>query len=266
MIDISKKLRLALFLLVAGATAAHAQIGEHRSDFAIGANGGYLMSQVGFTPEVPQRMHGGITGGFSMRYVCEKYFKSICSIYAEVNFAQAGWKEKILDMDNNAVLLPSSQEAMAYERTINYVQVPVFAHLAWGREVKGLNFFVNLGPQFGFCLGESTKTNFDPKNMPSTGITDENGKVTNERVSNIIAQDTMAVEHKFDYGIAVGLGLEYSVPKVGHFLLEGRYYYGLGNIYGSSKRDYFGKSNFSQIVVKLSYLFDIARTKNVKRK
>ena len=71
----------------------------------------------------------------------------------------------------------------------------------------------------------------------------------------------MSVENKFDYGIAAGLGMEYSVPKVGHFLLEGRYYYGLGNIYGDSKRDYFAKSNHSSIVIKLTYLFDIVRSK-----
>ncbi|CUP61559.1 Uncharacterised protein [Segatella copri] len=53
---------------------------------------------------------------------------------------------------------------------------------------------------------------------------------------------------------------------MGHFLAEARYYYGLGNIYGASKRDFFGKSNYGQIVLKLSYLFDITRTKNVKRK
>ena len=76
----------------------------------------------------------------------------------------------------------------------------------------------------------------------------------------------MPIEKKFDYGIAAGVGMEYSIPKVGHFLLEGRYYYGLGNIYGLSKKDFFGKSNHGQIVVKASYLFDITRTKNVKRK
>ena len=35
------------------------------------------------------------------------------------------------------------------------------------------------------------------------------------------------------------------------------YYYGLGNIYGDSKRDYFARSNHSNIVVKLAWLFDI---------
>lgn len=81
------------------------------------------------------------------------------------------------------------------------------------------------------------------------------------RSSSIVAQDTMAVEKKFDYGIAAGIGLEYTVPRVGHFLVEGRYYYGLGNIYGDSKRDYFGRSNFGNIILKMTYLFDITKTK-----
>lgn len=236
-------------------TTVQAQIGEHRSDFAIGANGGYVLSKVGFTPTVQQKQHGGITGGVSLRYVCEKYFKTICSVYAEVNYAKVGWTEDILDIENNAVLISGTGEALKYQRDITYIQIPVFAHLAWGREERGFNFFVNLGPQIGIYLNESTTTNFD-----------ETTPTENDRVSNITAQYDMPVEKKLDYGIAAGAGVEYSIPKVGHFLLEGRYYYGLGNIYGSSKKDYFGKSNFGQIVVKASYLFDITRTKNVKRK
>lgn len=214
-----------------------------------------MLSKVGFTPTVQQKQHSGITGGVSLRYVCEKYFKTICSVYAEVNYAKVGWTEDILDIENNAVLISGTGEALKYQRDITYVQIPVFAHLAWGREERGFNFFVNLGPQIGIYLNESTTTNFD-----------ETTSTENDRVSNITAQYDMPVEKKLDYGIAAGAGMEYSIPKVGHFLLEGRYYYGLGNIYGSSKKDYFGKSNFGQIVVKASYLFDITRTKNVKRK
>ena len=119
------------------------------------------------------------------------------------------------------------------------------------------SLFLFAGPQFGFYMSDKTDTNFDVRKMPATD---------NDRVSPVVAQDTMAVKNKLDYGIALGLGAEYSIPKVGHFLVEARYYYGLGNIYGSSKRDYFGKSNYGQIVIKASYLFDITRTKNVKRK
>ena len=60
--------------------------------------------------------------------------------------------------------------------------------------------------------------------------------------------------------------MEYSHPKLGHFLLEGRYYYGLGDMYNNSKADYFGRSNFGQIVIKATWLFDIVRTKNNKIK
>lgn len=233
-----------------GQTALQAQIGEHRNDLSVGVNGGYVMSNVKFSPKVQQGQHGGITGGLAMRYVCEKYFKTIASVYAEVNYASLGWKEKILDRSNQPVINKVTGLPEDYSRTINYIQVPVMAHLAWGREHKGLSFFVNLGPQFGVYMSESTKTNFN--------LADRN---TDDRVSTVVAQDTMAVQNKFDYGIAVGLGAEYSIPKAGHILVEARYYYGLGNIYGDSKRDFFGSSNFGSIVIKAAYLFDITKTK-----
>lgn len=234
-------------LLVSG---AYAQIGLYRNDMSIGVNGGYVLSNVGFNPKVNQTYHGGFTGGVSFRYVCEKYFSTICALQAEVNFAQIGWKEEILDANDAPVINPVTGVAEQYSRTMNYVQIPIFAHLGWGREDKGFQFFFQAGPQLGFCLSESTKMNF---NFEDINLDD--------RVNHTVAQDTMAVENKFDYGIVAGLGVEYSHPKVGHFQLEARYYYGLGNIYGDSKKDYFGKSNFGNIIVKLTYLFDIIRTK-----
>lgn len=244
-----KKYLTLIVLFLTLPIAVSAQIGEHRNDLTIGVTGGYVMSNVRFTPKVPQGYHGGMTGGLAFRYVCEKYFKTIASVYAELNYSQLGWKEDILDRDNQPVINGETGLAEAYSRTINYIQVPVMAHLAWGREYKGLSFFLNLGPQFGIYMSESTKSNFDFDKRNTT-----------DRASLVVAQDTMAVENKFDYGIAVGLGAEYSIPKAGHILLEGRYYYGLGNLYGDTKRDFFGSSNFGNIVIKLTYLFDITKT------
>ena len=216
-----KKYLTLIVLFLTLPIAVSAQIGEHRNDLTIGVTGGYVMSNVRFTPKVPQGYHGGMTGGLAFRYVCEKYFKTIASVYAELNYSQLGWKEDILDRDNQLVINGETGLAEAYSRTINYIQVPVMAHLAWGREYKGLSFFLNLGPQFGIYMSESTKSNFDFDKRNTT-----------DRASLVVAQDTMAVENKFDYGIAVGLGAEYSIPKAGHILLEGRYYYGLGNQIG----------------------------------
>lgn len=242
------KQNIVILSLLCTSIVCRAQVGEHRNTFSLGFNGGMNLTTVGFTPKVEQNMKSGLTGGLSVRYTVEKYFSTIASIAAEVNYSQLGWDENIKTIDNSSVINPTTGIAEQYSRTINYIQIPVMAHLAWGREDNGLNFFVNAGPQFGVMLSESTQSNFT--------FSERN---TTDRVSTVVAQDTMAVENKLDYGIMAGIGLEYSNTKVGRFLLEARYYYGLGNIYGDSKRDYFGSSRFGTITFKLTYLFDLTR-------
>lgn len=205
--------------------------------------------QCRFRPECAaedaRRIHRRILGSLYQREI----FSTICSIAAEVNYASIGWKQDILTPADQPVV-NANGNAEAYDRTINYVQIPVFAHLAWGQETKGWSFFFKAGPQIGLYLSESTQRNYTTPNLATDGT---------GRANTIVKQEDMPVETKFDYGIAAGLGTEWSHPRVGHFQLEARYYYGLGNIYGSSKSDYFGKSNFGNIVVKASYLFDIIK-------
>ena len=235
-----------------------AQVGEYRTDLAVGANVGYVMSNVGFIPDVPQTMLGGMTAGLTVRYTCEKYFKSVCSIQAEINITQAGWKEDILDKDNNPVYYTDDTQMtdrLAYQRRITYLQIPFLARMGWGRERKGLQAFIEAGPQIGIYLSESVKTNIE-----------EGLGTQTTRASKIVKQYVLDIENKFDYGIAAGGGLELSLPKMGHLVVEGRYYYGLGNIFKNSKSDYFGKSNYGQVVIKATYLFDIVKTKNPKIK
>jgi hypothetical protein len=254
-------------LLLLSFSSARAQIGEHRNDLAVGFSGGYMMSSVNFLPRVPQGQLGGLTGGVIVRYTCEKYFKSICSLVGEVNYSQMGWKEDIQNTLDEPVpvLNPETGEeiegsAEAYQRRINYIQIPVMARLGWGRERKGLQFYFQVGPQISFYLSEEAKYNFDldHPNLPSFLHVGRRSTVTNHY--------HMPVENKFDYGIAGGIGLEFSHPKIGHFLVDGRYYYGLGNIYGNTKRDYFAISNFQAISVKLTYLFDVFKVNDPKIK
>ena len=250
--------RLAFLLLSPCLLPVHAaaQIGQYRSELAVGGSGGYVAGRVGFMPDVPQNMHHGLTAGLTLRYTSEKYFSSICAIVGEVNLVRTGWQEKIQKPDDTPVVNAVTGQAEEYQRDLTYLQVPVFARLGWGRERRGFQFFFQAGPQAGFLLKEKTKTNF-PWESRTPAYEDGSG-----RTSPVVAQDTMAVERKVDYGIAAGIGLEFSHPKAGHFLLEGRYYYGLGDIFGNSKLDYFGRSNISNIVVKLTYLFDLTKTSN----
>ena len=251
-------MRRILIILLFFPMLLHAQVGDYRNDFAVGASAGYMLSNVGFVPDVPQKMQTGLTAGLTLRYTCEKYFKSICAIVAEVNVAQTGWKEDILDVNNQPVYYADDANKsmpLSYQRKMTYIQVPFLARLGWGRERKGFQGFFQAGPQLCYFLNESATSNIVAGNP-----------LANERASQVIEQNTLAAQNKFDYGITAGAGVEFSSRKMGHFLIEGRYYYGLGNIFKNSKSDYFGKSNFGQIVIKASYLFDIVRTKNDKIK
>ena len=261
-------MRYRILFLLAGLLCMggmKAQIGEYRNEFAVGVNGGASLSSVAFTPEVPQSQLVGKTFGVTLRYNGEKYFSSICSIVAEVNYTQMGWKERIWDVNDQPVINSQTGTEEQYSRIVNYIQVPFFARLGWGRERQGLQAYFQIGPQLGYYLDEKTEANFD-LDHPNTA----------DRVSHVSGPDIgtthfsnmyhMPIENKLDYGIAAGLGVELSMRHVGHIMLEGRYYFGLANIYGNTKRDYFAKSNYQNIVMKATYLFDIVKSKNPKIK
>lgn len=242
---------IILFTVLA-CTTAKAQVGEYRNVFSVGVSAGYAMDNVGFQPTVTQKMHGGMSLGITGRYTSEKYFSTLCAIQAELNLVQGGWTEDILTINNTPVINPETGVAEQYKRHTTYLQLPIFAHLSWGKEKEGVCGFVNLGPQIGMLIGESTSKNyytpFTKNNFPDI-YTQATG-----RISQHVEQEGLAVENKFDYGITFGAGVEVDIKKIGRFSIEGRYYYGLGNIYGDSKRDYFGKSNHGIIFANVGYM------------
>lgn len=248
----------ALVLLCLAPMWGFAQVGEHRNQFAVGFLAGYNLNQVDFgTTKVQQTNHTGLTGGLMVRYTCEKYFKTICSIQMEFNYSQLGWEEEILDGEKNHI--PCTDNPDDYERfkhDINYFQIPILAHLAWGKEKQGLNFFFNAGPVLGLYLKHNVDKNFTLKSVNYT----ERGYQTDqskEKLKIQLKEKENKPKNKFDYGIAAGLGLELHTKHIGRFQVEGRYYYGLGNIYGDSKSDCFGRSAHQTIILRAAYLFDI---------
>ena len=233
--------RLTLLAVLAfTASLAEAQVGEYRSDLAIGVNGGYMLNKVSFDPTVKQAYHGGLTGGFTVRYTSERYFGMCCALQAEVNYAQLGWKEVI------------ETSTDTYRRDVSYVQVPLLARLGYGKEWKGVMGYLVLGPQLGFYLSDKDK---------------RGGEWSDEtlalRPNQVTQQYELPVQKTFEYGLTGGLGMEVS-SKAGHFLLEGRYYFALSDMFKNGKADYFSRSANGTIVVKLSYLFDIVKTKRAK--
>ena len=233
---------ILLLLLLIAQLPALAQVGKHRSDLAVGVNGGYALNRISFNPTIKQSWKGGATFGVSVRYTCEKYLSAICAVQAEANYINLGWKEDI----------EPDYGTDTYYRDIHYLQVPLLARLGWGREEKGAQFFFLVGPQVGFCIGEK-----EHYSDPWAGT---------PRPNNVTRQYGRDVQNTFEYGITAGIGIEISARRVGHFLLEGRYYYGLSDIFHNAKQDPFGRSANGAIVVKASYLFDLLRTPGIVRK
>lgn len=221
-----KRIATIIFALLI-AFGAKAQVEQPRRVLEIGVTGGLNLSQMDFQPDIRQKHLMGANGGFFARYTSEKYFGMICAAQIEFNFSQRGWTENFDDGTSNE-----------YSRTLNYIEVPLLAHLSWGKEERGFQFFVNLGPQFGFFMGDNEKFEGDWK--------------AEDRPESIRAIYGKEVENKFDYGIAGGLGIELKT-KIGNFFVEGRYYYGLSDIYKNSKTDDFGRSANQDIIIKLGY-------------
>ena len=237
-----KSLLIAASLMMGFALPATAQIGEPRQNFSVGFNGGVNLNSASFTPKIKQNSLMGITGGLTARYISEKYFAMICGAQVELNISQRGWDELFEVPGENGE--PVEDPTRKYTRKMTYLDIPFLAHLAFGNE-KGLQFFINAGPQIGLLIGESESM----ENIDMNALTDTQKAVYGDKIQN-----------KFDYGIAGGGGIEFRTKKAGSFLLEGRYYFALSDFYSTTKKDYFSRAAHGTITVKLTYLFDLKKS------
>ncbi len=227
-----KRAQLLLLLLTAACTHMQAQVGEARHTLAVGINGGYMLNRVSFDPTIKQAFKGGATFGITARYTSEKYLTAICALQAELVYANLGWCEDI------------ETSTDTYSRDVHYLQLPLLTRLGWGREQHGAQFYLLLGPQIGCYIGES-----EHRSTPWDG---------QPRPNNVTAQYDLKVQHTLEYGLTGGMGLEVST-RAGHFLIEGRYYYGLSDMFDNGKKDPFGRSASGTIIAKATYLIDITK-------
>lgn len=207
---------------------------EYSPNFSIGAKAGATLSRMSFSPEVHQKFTQGLTMGVACRYTEEKIF----GLIGEINITQRGWAENF-----------AKDEAPEFEytRTLTYVSIPMLTHIYFGsQKFRG---FVNLGPEVSFMIGNSIDANFDYNNYQNIPNFPQ-GYRTNEQLS-------MAIDRKFDYGIAGGAGMELVIKRKHSIMLEGRYYFGLGNIFKDSKRDFFAASRNNSIEITLKYMIRV---------
>lgn len=220
------KLRVTLLLMMGCFWSLLALSQTHyRSNVSVGAKAGADLSKVFFNPSVKQSLYPGFLAGIHFRYIEETHF----GLLAELNFVQRGWKENF------------EESPYFYSRRLNYLMVPVLAHIYFGHRGK---FFFNVGPEIGFRISDTYKSNFD---ISQTATLPDFNKYHN------IQQYTEPIKQRVDYGIAAGLGGEFSINPKNAISAEVRFYYGLGNLFSSSRKDYFNASNSMNLEFTLGY-------------
>ena len=224
---------IALFA-IATATAQKAVAANlfSQKNLSLGVKGGVSLSRMNFQSSVSQRLITGMVMGATVRYIEENHF----GLIGEINLEQRGWNENFEPL-----------EGYSFKRQFTYVQVPLLTHIYFGSDKA--RFFVNAGPEIGFMIGDKTSSNFDYQNAANIEeITSSYRK---------IEQYTLPVERKFDYGISASLGMEVSVSPKHAINLEGRFYYGLNDVFSNKKSDPFQGSSAMSIMITLGYNFRI---------
>lgn len=225
-----KRITIILASLLMAIAVCNAQ-DHYAGNISVGVKGGATLSRIQFNPNVPQSFITGMMIGVTARYIEEKHF----GIIAELNMEQRGWKEKFEGYD------------YAYQRQLTYLQIPVLTHIYFGSN-KFRGYF-NAGPEVGFLIGTKTTANFDYEHIETIPDFPSKNRYTQ--------QFTMDVKNKFDYGISAGLGLELIARNKNSFNLEGRFYYGLKDIFSNRKKDTFAGSSNMSIMVTLGYHYRV---------
>lgn len=151
--------------------------------------------------------------------------------YAGLVFRYAGHKVCGLQAELNYMQRGWSEPEQNYTRRLHYLEVPMLTHLCFGRkQVRG---FFNIGPQIGYCVYDNTPS--APKeDCPQYKPTD----------------------HRFDWGVAAGLGLLAHANRAGTYQLEARFNYSLGSIYPTRFAD-FTMANPMDVSLTLAWLWPL---------
>lgn len=218
---------VAALALCAVALTAVAET-HYQPHISIGGRAGATMSRASFSPSVPQTWITGSCGAVTFRYTEEKIF----GLVAELGWTTRGWREDF------------KGAPFSYSRSVTYLTLPVMTHIYFGS--RRFKCFVNMGPSVSLKLGDKITSDFDYRDPLQ--VPDFPG---NRQTEQLYADITGT----FDYGITAGIGFEFWVSPRNSISAEARFYYGLGNMFPSSKADTFGASRHMTLEMTLGYNF-----------
>lgn len=205
----------ATLILFGVSVSGYGQSNTVKPEWNFGVAFGPTYSSISFTPtdrnlSLPTKSSLRYHGGISARYIRDNHV----GIQAELNYSQLGWEQ---DFSDNA-------GGYMHNHQLNYLELPLLTHIYIGNKTR---FIINLGPKISYLISESETMNDALRTALGNGTLDA-GLATAQYNNNI---DT-----KFDYSLIGGLGVEFRTD-IGTFSIEGRYSFGLGDIYNNSKKD-----------------------------
>jgi hypothetical protein len=234
-----KRYLLLLFIPLIFGPFVYGQGNEFKSEWNVGVGFGPTFSSVDFQSNPNTKNAGKIRvatknrmqyhGGIAIRYISEEHI----GVIAELNYSQQGWEQDFSKNDEY------KEMGLEHFHRLNYLELPVLTHIYFGNKTR---FFFNIGPKIGYLMSDSEKMNSKLEEFLAGGVPE----------SFETNQYYRMAEHKIDYGLIAGLGFELRTG-IGNFALEGRYSFGLGDIYKNSKADYFSRSANRVIYAKLTY-------------
>lgn len=190
-----------------------------------------LLSSVAFSQQFKPQAYLGINGG--LLYSQVDFLPSIkqnnfIKHNAGVTFRYISEKHVGLQVELNYKQKGWGEklENNYFNRQLDYVELPLLTHVYFGQKQR---FFINFGPQIAYLINDYVQTDL---------------------------LEVKDINHYFDYGISGGLGFEWNTSNFS-YLLEGRYGFGLGDIYNNGKGDDFSRSSNRNISINLVLLYHL---------
>lgn len=219
---------VALWLLLAATALGASAQREYRPELYVGGHAGATLSRQQFVPSTPQSWLPGFVAGGVLRYTEERHF----GLQVELNIQQRGWRERF------------DGTSFAYSRRLTYLQLPLLTHIYFGSD--RFRCFFNAGPEVAWMIASGVSANFDYRHYQ-----DVEGLPLQQRTNEQLSMD---ITGRLDYGLSGGVGCEMRLRGRHVVDLEARFYYGIGNIFPSSKADVFSASRGMSLEVMLAYL------------
>ena len=188
--------------------------------------GGSNLSSYTFYPSVTQDKSVGYVAGVGVRYIEEKFF----GLQGELLLTRRGIKDRY-----------DSAPEYHFERTLTYIEMPLMAHVYFNLGKKN-EVALDLGPKLGYYLSDSSKDNLDEK-------------FDMTKAEHGYAHHDMEVTQKLDYGIQAGFGYEFKFSRQLSMQVQGRYYFGLGDMFPSTKADTFETSANQSVQIVMALWF-----------